>query len=154
MRVLILPWISKTFKGLVTWRVESLFPPLIKAGKLGLLWSPTNFPGCCPIRAGCQAAAGTLQAGLSCSPERERIGRRQEPPFLAQTVLSLCVVGASHPHRSVLLLYAPVYHALMESKCFRWQNKAFVRNLVGKKKFWKKKRKHQWGHSCDFDYLK
>lgn len=42
-------------------RDVSLFPaPLMKgsAGRLGLLWSPTNFPGCCPIRAGCQAAAG------------------------------------------------------------------------------------------------
>lgn len=63
-----LPWTAKTLQGWVPWRDDSLFPPLMKAGRLGLLWSPTNFPGCCPIRAGCQAAAGTLQAGRSCSP--------------------------------------------------------------------------------------
>lgn len=88
-----LPCTAKTLQGWVPWRDDSLFPPLMKAGRLGLLWSPTNFPGCCPIRAGCQAAAGTLQAALSCSPcksgppGREGIGRRKRPCSLTQSVL-------------------------------------------------------------------
>lgn len=73
---LFLPCTAKTLQGCVPWRDDSLFPPLMKAGRLGLLWSPTNFPGCCPIRAGCQAAAGTLQAGLSCSPCRPTVGHQ------------------------------------------------------------------------------
>lgn len=55
-----LPWTANTLQGWVPWRDESLFPPLFmkfRAGRLGLRWSPTNFPGCCPIRAGCQAGA-------------------------------------------------------------------------------------------------
>lgn len=81
--VVILPCQSKTFIGWFTWRGKSFFPPLIKAGRLGLLWSPTNFPGCCPIRAGCQAAAGTIQVGRSRLESllsgNGGIWRRQEP---------------------------------------------------------------------------
>lgn len=98
-----LPCTANTLQGRVPWRDDSLFPPLMKAGRLGLLWSPTNFPGCCPIRAGCQAAAGTLQAGRSCSPcssgppSSARMGRRSRPLSLAQPVLhwSLRVCGVS-----------------------------------------------------------
>lgn len=56
------PWSTNTLrKCRAPCREVSLLPvPLMKgrAGRLGLLWSPTNFPGCCPIRAGCQATAG------------------------------------------------------------------------------------------------
>lgn len=55
------PWTVNTLKCCAPCREVSLFPaPLMKgsAGRLGLLWSPTNFPGCCPIRAEGQAAAG------------------------------------------------------------------------------------------------
>lgn len=59
-----LPWTAKTLQGWGPWRDESLFPPPLmkfRAGRLGLRWSPTNFPGCCPIRAGCQARSRESQ---------------------------------------------------------------------------------------------
>lgn len=134
---LFLPCTAKTLQGCAPWRDDSLLPPLMKAGRLGLLWSPTNFPGCCPIRAGCQATAGTLQAGISCSPSnsgppgREGMGRGQEPLSLDQSVLSQSVGDAGHQCRSVLLQYVSVYSALMEHGCFRGQRKAFQSNLEG-----------------------
>lgn len=137
-KLLFLPCTAKTLQGWVPWRDDSLFPPLMKAGRLGLLWSPTNFPGCCPIRAGCQAAAGTLQAGLSCSlsnsgPPRSRgIGKRQEPLSPAQSVFSWSMGDAGHLRRSVLLQCISVRRALMESECFKCQRKAFQSVLEGK----------------------
>lgn len=135
---LFLPCTAKTLQGWVPWRDDSLFPPLMKAGRLGLLWSPTNFPGCCPIRAGCQAAAGTLQAGLSCSPSnsgppgREGIGRRKRPLSLARSVLSWSMGVAGHLCKRVLLQFVSVYRALMEPECFKAHREAFQSNLEGK----------------------
>lgn len=139
---LFLPCTAKTLQGWVPWRDDSRFPPLIKAGKLGLLWSPTNFPGCCPIRAGCQAAAGTLQAGLtwalsnSWAQRKAGTGRSEGPLFLTQPVLSWNMDDAGHLRKSSLLQYVSVYLALMEPECFRGQRNAFHRNLEGGKKIW------------------
>lgn len=115
---LILPCTAKTLQGWFPWRDDSFFEPLMKAGKLGLLWSPTSFPGCCPIRAGCQAAAGTLQAGLSCPPGKEEIGKRKESVPLARALPSQNLGDGGHQHKSVMLQYVSVYHALMECECF------------------------------------
>lgn len=109
--VYILPCTAKTLQGWAPWRDDSLLPPLMKAGRLGLLWSPTNFPGCCPIRAGCQAAAGTLQAGLGCSPSnggppgREGTGRSERPLSLAQSVLSWSMGVVGHLYYSSMSLF-------------------------------------------------
>lgn len=57
-----LPWTSNTLQCWEPCLGGSFFPPLLmkfRVGRLGLRWSPTNFPGCCPIRAGCQAGGGT-----------------------------------------------------------------------------------------------
>lgn len=104
-KYLILPCTAKTLQGWFPWRDDSFFEPLMKAGKLGLLWSPTSFPGCCPIRAGCQAAAGTLQAGLSCPPGKEEIGKRKESVPLARALPSQNLGDGGHQHKSVMLQY-------------------------------------------------
>lgn len=130
-----LPCTTKTLQGWVPWRDDSLLPPLMKAGRLGLLWSPTNFPGCCPIRARCQAAAGTLQTGLSWSPckswspSRDGSGRRQGALFPTRSVLSWSLGPAGQLCRSVSLRY--VYLALMDPEGFRGQRRAFQSNLWG-----------------------
>lgn len=139
-RRLFLPCTAKTLQCWAPWRDDSLFPPLMKAGRLGLLWSPTNFPGCCPIRAGCQAAAGTLQAGLSCSPSNswppggDRTGRKQESLSLDQFGVSRSVGDLDQHCRSFLVLwYVSVYHALMEPESFRSQKKALPLDSGGRK---------------------
>lgn len=135
---LFLPCTAKTLHGWVPWRDDSLLPPLMKAGRLGLLWSPTNFPGCCPIRAGCQAAAGTLQAGLRCSlsnswpPGKGGVGRGQEPLSLAQSVLSWSMGDVGKLCRAKLLQWFSFYHALMELECFNGHKRHFTGIYGGK----------------------
>lgn len=135
LNYLFLPCTANTLQGWVPWRDDSLFPPLMKAGRLGLLWSPTNFPGCCPIRAGCQAAAGSLQAGLAPGPTVGPHARRGSGedrtlfPWLRLSSPGIWVMGITYadPYCSSMS------HALMEPKCFRGQRNAFHRNLEGKK---------------------
>lgn len=132
---LFLPCTSKTLQGWVAWRDDSLFEPLMKAGRLGLLWSPANFPGCCPIRAGCQAAAGTLQAGLSRSlsnsrpPSRERTGGKMRPLSPAQFLCSWSVDAVGLLCQPVLLQYSYFPCALMEPEWFKWDRGARQSNL-------------------------
>lgn len=120
-----LPCTSNTLQGWVAWRDDSLFAPLMKAGRLGLLWSPANFPGCCPIRAGCQAAAGTLQAGLSLSlsnsrpPSRERTGGKTRAPSLAQFLRSCRADAVGLLCKPVILQYSYFPCALMEPDWFK-----------------------------------
>lgn len=125
-KYLFLPCTANTLQGWVPWRDDSLFPPLMKAGRLGLLWSPTNFPGCCPIRAGCQAAAGSLQA---LSHARRGSGEdRSLFPWLSLSSPGIWVMGITYADP----YYSSMSHALMEPKCFRGQRNAFHRNLEKK----------------------
>lgn len=132
---LALPCTSKTLQGWVAWRDDSLLAPLMKAGRLGLLWSPANFPGCCPIRAGCQAAAGTLQAGLSRSlsqsrpPSRERNGGKTRTLPLAQCLRSWSADAVGLLCKPVLLQYSYFSCALMEPEWVKRESGALQSNL-------------------------
>lgn len=135
---LFLPCTSNTLQGWVAWRDDSLFAPLMKAGRLGLLWSPANFPGCCPIRAGCQAAAGTLQAGLRRSlsnsrpPSREGTGGKTRPLSLAQFLRLWSADAVGLLCKPVLPHYSCFSCALMKPEWFKWNRSAPESNLQKK----------------------
>lgn len=92
-----LPWTVNTLQWWAPCRDDSLFPPLMKfsAGRLGLLWSPTNFPGCCPIRAGCQAAAGSPNWALSVPGSGAPGGQGMESRDHLRGAISLSQFGLS-----------------------------------------------------------